>query len=418
MRFTLFAAAQGVQSDLAVPFWATESSSGVVTDASLSARRRGVRPGMLMRTAKALIPELTGTEETDGLPKALDKILRTVLKFTPWIEVIDKSAFYFQIPSERPPLQEVKQILNIINQQLTEEQSVQVGFARTSKLARALVEWNQVERVPGALYWRVGRQLWLVAPSLARIVSGKADVTKMGNQGMESENWILEMPIPAFWDAPANVRDRLMSLGVYRISELAKVPVSYLKRQFGEASLAWTEFSHLGSERLRVNYPPQKFVKEWVSSLGEEVPGERIAHIIEDLAQGLANELRRSGLGALRIGVLWKSDRYERAIKRPAYQAEQIIAAVEPGYQACQVDELSYVQLYAADIHPLTSVQVALSEGRPEEKKETVDVLRVVRHVNHKFPDAIQRGLRPSFRELRLQAVMEGREAGFASRIQ
>jgi hypothetical protein len=399
----LFAQAEGVRSTTTEQFWATESSDGHVTDASLSARERGVRRGMPIRTAKALIPELVSMEEVDGVPPGLEKILSTVLAFTPWIEVAGKDSFYFQLPGTRPPLQEIRKLLERVNRQLTEEQRIQVGLAELPKLARAVVEWNKVEHVPDALYWRVGRQLWLVAPSLAQVVTGRQRA---------NSNWVLEMPIPAFWDVPADAQERLTSLGVYRFSELCTVPVSYLKRQFGENALVWLQFHRSVPQRLQVNYPLRKLTKEWVADLGEEVPAKFISDLVRDLVSQLAEDLHRSELGALKLGLVWKSNHgigsYERAVKQPVYQPEYIFAAVESGFSECNAEELSFVQLYALDIQPLVSMQLALSEQRPEEKRGTVDVVRVVRHVNRKFPDSLRMGIRPSFRELRLQAVLKG----------
>ncbi len=407
VRYTLFAQAEGVRSTVVEQFWATESSDGYVTDASLSASKRGVRRGMPIRTAKALIPELISIEEVDGVPPGLEKILSTVLAFTPWIEVTGKDAFYFQLAGTRPPLQEIRRLLERVNRELTEEQRIQVGLAELPKLARAVVEWNKVEHVPDAMYWRVGRQLWLVAPSLAQMVTGRQ---------CSKSDWVLEMPISAFWDAPLGARERLLSLGVYRLSELCTVPISYLKRQFGEEALAWQQFHRSVPQRLRVNYPSRKLTKEWVADLGDEVPGALISDLVRDLVNQLAEDLRKSELGALKLGLAWKSSRgtgsFERTVKQPVYQPEYIIAAVESGLFECNfecnVEELSFVQLYALDIQPLVSMQLALSEQRPEEKRGTVDIVRVVRHVNRKFPDALRMGIRPSFRELRLQAVLQG----------
>lgn len=411
MRFTLFAQAQGVRSDSAELLWATESSSGHVTDASLSARKRGIRPGMQIGTAKALVPELTSIEEAEGLPSSLEKILRVVLNFTPWIEIEGKDAFFFQIPGERPPLREVRRILEQVNEQFSEEQSIQVGLAETPRLAKTLVEWNKVERVQGALYWRVGRQLWLVSPSLAGIISG----SKISGQKAErAATWMNEMPITAFWDAPAKVREKLLSLGVYRVGEMSRVPMSYLKRQFGDEALLWRHPQRGSSERLRVNYPLPELVRTWSAEIGNEVPSELLIEIVRDLSVSLADELSRKELGALKIRVAWRTgdgEKYfERATKQPLCQVTQLTAAVE---SAClessskSGDQLVSVRLYAKDIQPLSSVQLALSQQSPEERRGTVDILRVVRHVNRKFPDAVQMGVRPTFRELRLQAVLE-----------
>ncbi|KPV43629.1 hypothetical protein [Alicyclobacillus ferrooxydans] len=428
MRFTLFAQAQGVRSDSTESLWATESSSGHVTDASLSARKRGVRPGMQIGTAKALVPELTSIEEAEGLPSSLEKTLRVVLSFTPWIEIEEKDAFFFQIPGERPPLREVRRILEQVNEQFTEEQSIQVGLAETPRLAKALVEWNKVERVQGALYWRVGSQLWLISPSLAGVISGsnrsKSNNFGTKNSGSKSSGatsdsaaaWMSEMPITAFWDAPVKVRERLLSLGVYRIGEISRVPTSYLKRQFGEEALLWTQLQRHSSERLRVNYPLPELVRTWCAEIGNEVPSELLIEIVRDLSVGLADELSRKELGALKIGVAWRTndgeEHFERATKQPLCQVNQLIAAVESGCletSSKSSGQLVSVRLYAKDIQPLSSIQLALSQQSPEERRGTVDILRVVRHVNRKFPDAVQMGIRPTFRELRLQAVLEAR---------
>lgn len=466
MRFTSYCVGEGVRSVSEKVFWATHTPAGMVTDASVSARAKGLRPGLTTRAAKAMIPEVECVLETGELPDAMGNVLQIVSEGTPWIERIGKDNFYFQVPGNRPPMREIRSILARTDQLLTTEQRIQVGMAETPHLARTLVEWNRLERVPEALYWRVGRQIWLVSPGVAATVHGKPQ--------HESLTWLGQLPVLAFWIVPVAVRERLVSLGVYRLNELKTIPVTYLKRQFGLESLNWLEWlKQLPKGSLQINYPLQQSIVQWASDIGDEASVSALTEIVEGLAVRMERVLLQRSMGTLRLTLEWETergaDRFERAVKYPIADTDALLATVEAGLQEIEVNRfgrsergtgrtfngrvLERVRLIAQDLQALAAVQQRLPEWvmqstRPGAKPqanssqqlarfgqlrrgavfperrasrgdagEDANLPRLVRHVNRKFPGALQLGLRPTFRELRLQAVRSAGGTEFSLRL-
>ncbi|MCL6452200.1 MAG: hypothetical protein K6T78_01090 [Alicyclobacillus sp.] len=428
MRYTAYCAGEGLRSLSTAALWATHTEAGVVTDASLSAREQGVRPGLTIQSAKALLRDLECIPETDALPGGMDVVLQTVADQTPWVEWIDPDTCWFQLSGKHPPLRELRTILQRLEQALTPQQRVCAGFAETPDLARTLVEWSRVERVPGALYWRVGRQLWLLSPELAKQVRHRGKVARPVADAVRPPqlDWLKRLPILAFWPVSESVRLRLLSLGVHRLGELASVPAAYLQRQFGPDAWHWSEWLRsVPTGSVRVNYPPLQTQVEWAAALGEAVRSAQLPDILETLAKQAADVLYQRETGALQVELEWETEcgvqTVHRSAKQPLVGEVQICAALQETLQtalpALTDERLERVRLTARSLRPLRGVQQSLGVdlgGPPSERlyldgrkdpPDGPDLLQRLLHlVNHRFPGTLALGLRPTFRELRLQA--------------
>ncbi len=406
MRFTLYGEAEGVLGRSQERYWATVAHNAV-TDASVSARGKGIQPGMPIHVAKALLPSLVLEDEPDLPPPLMQSIWGVLWNVSPWLETVGKQAFYLQIPGKHPPLREVRRLLSTVEERLSDEQRVRVSLAENPFLARALWVWSRMERVPGAVYYKVGREQWLISPGLAQ----------WGRRGpSDLVEWIRNMPVAALWVLPDAKRTALQKLGVSRMNELAEIPSERLIRQFGKEALLWPRFlkqSPGGS--VHVNYPPARMREVWRATLGEEVGLSALPEIMERLVLPLATELQKTGFGALKVGMAWETDAaggaFEKVAKKPVYTAEALRAALVDGIEDCRGARLQMLEIYAEELRPLQSVQTSfvLKNGAfiPAEEQQKKDLGRLLTQVNRKFPKGLQVGLHPTFRELRLQAVLE-----------
>lgn len=417
MRFTLFVVGEGVRSTACDAMWATHTADGQITDASLSARKKGVRSGMTVRSAQALVQglrcELEGASNQDGM----EAILRALVEATPWVERIGPDTCLVQVSGLRPPMREIRGLIEQIRLRLHEEQRILVGMASTPHLARTLVAWSRIERVPDALYWRVERHPWLIAPDIAATLQGAS---------FPMLPWLSRLPIPAFWPLSEKERTRLFALGIYRLGDLSSLPKSYLIRQFGREALLWIRWlDTLPTGALRVNYPHPACTDEWLADVMEAVDGRQMAEIVRQVAGNVSESLRQSGLGTLRLVLEWESETtsgsYEHTFKEPVASQEALLAGLQPGLQLDVTEKLTAVRLMATRLQTLVSVQLPLhlevsrveisradtSHARMNgaEDGQAHHLQRIVRHLNRKFPGGLRYGIRPSFRELRLQAV-------------
>lgn len=407
MRFTLYGEAEGVLGLSEEPYFAVYTNQ-VITDASVSARKQGVVPGLQVSTAKALLPLLILEEEPDMPPPVVQSIWNELWNCSPWVETVGKNSFYLQIPGKRPPLREIRSLLLSIEQKLSVEQRARVAFAENPFLARALLEWSRVERVPEAVYYKVGRQQWLLSPSLA--------AWHQRDKEAECGTWIQKLPLAAFWILPRQTVAALAKLGIYRLHEWESIPREQRIRHFGKESLLWSRFLHQEpGGRIQVNYPPVHRQRVWQSALGEEISLDSFSDMLTDIAASMSADLQRAGSGALKVGLRWETDEasggFEKVAKKPVCTVEAFQANLAPAMLECHGMCLKRLELYVEDIRPLQSVQslFVLKNGAfvPTEEVEKRNLHRLLVQVNRKFPKGLQFGLHPSFRELRLQAVLE-----------
>lgn len=436
MRFFLFGQGEGVRTDSQAVLWASVKD-GKITDASISARKQGARPGMTAKAVQALVPGIVLHEEseTSNPSETMKRIWEILWGVSPWLETVSEDAFLVQIPSARLPIREVRDLLLAIQKLLNEEQRFRLGLAENPFLARALVEWSRFERVPHAGYFKVRGQELLLSPGISEIRG-----TGMANPCMVNTDWVRQLPISALWVLPAPTQITLWELGIRRLSDLETVGLRQLQQRFGSTALMWLEWlnQHPGG-RVNVNYPPAELFQSRQAEVGEQLPSAQYQGLLESMAQTLARELERSGTGARKVGIAWETPRdgrkqFEKVAKRLVYQPELLLAQVQSAIEVLPDEGTERLELYVKNLQPLSSVQLTFwreetkerlftehdtERERPgrerfrlavrqREEKHAQELEKLLRQVNKKFPNGLQVGVRPSFRELRLQAVLQG----------
>jgi hypothetical protein len=440
MRYTLFGRGEGVRVDCDHPQWACVDGDRV-SDATVSARLQGVRPGISAGAAQALVPGIVLCEDEPSSSQTIETVWRMLWDHTPWLETVGKDSFILQVAGPRPPLREVRDILLRIDQELPVQSRFRVGFAETPRLARALVEWSECScgRIPGAGYYTVGRQQLIVSPGLAVHGTTRKPVLQRSSQtrpveartaeerttqtrAAEAPPWILNLPIQALWMLPQQTRDTLSRLGVHRLADLLTLPEADLINHFGRESLLWKQwFAESPPGRICVNYPPLQHRQVWQARAGETMHPGQLPELLKTLLTPIAVELNRAGAGALRLGLVWQSERgearFERIAKAPVHRLDSLVAQLAEGVDACvrtavETGGLERMEVYVADLRPFASSQSAfvLKNGLLLPATDVVkeEVGELLTQVNGRFPDKLRLGMRGAFRELRWRAVAEG----------
>lgn len=429
MRYALFGRGEGVRAVCDRSVWASVASvrQDTVTDASLSARKRGIRRGMSKSTAMALAPEVAWCDEEEQTRTVMETVWRTLWRFSPWLETIDRDAFCLQVSGQVAPLREVRRLLQQLDEVLSAEQRLRAGLAENPFLARALVEWSQYERVPGALYRKSGRQQFMVSPGIAISLRRDERPTPTPTSVMQSlssvaqapnrlfSRWINGLPVQAMWLLPEQTRRALLQLGIRRLRDMEEVGAERLRRNFGKEALEWLGWlQQEPGQTVRVNYPPAQWHKTWRAALCEAPHRSRLPELVTPLVSALATQLEDTGFGALVVGATWKTDagtgRFERVAKRPLWRRDAILALVQAGLEDCQGETIEELDVYGGDLRPLSTVQwtwevrdgALMQAGRMAGE----EVQQVMARVNRKYPNGLRIGVRPGFRELRLQAVL------------
>lgn len=406
VRYALFGRAEGIRCESTATYWASVQSE-TVTDATLSARAKGIRPGLSQRAAQALLPELEIHLEHDEPTAAMQVLWHTLYSVSPWLETVGHDAFYLQIPGHAPPLREVRDLLHEIDTLWGTEQRVRVGLAETPFLARALVAWSELCRVPGALYRKAGRQQLIISPGLGA-------QRQAGEQG-----WFVQLPVRAMWMLPEGERDRLLALGVRRWIDLQSIPFKLLRRHFGKQAHLWlTDLTQLTRGDVHVNYPPTVHCASWTAGVGEDAPSHQGSLILTEVVSKLAADLRRTGIGALKLRLRWETEHQTeevvRVMKQPVIRSDVILAQLQPALSGVN-GSLQKLEVFAEDIRPANTEQLLFTVHRnwlvPQQTIAQGEVESVLRQVNRKYPRKLQIGLRPSFRDMRLQAVLDGEAA-------
>ncbi len=410
MRFSFFGQGEGMHSDCDQRLWASVRD-GIVTDASVSARKRGVGPGMTAASAEALVPGITLCGKDVLATCAITRVWNTIWSYTPWLETVNEDSCWFQIPGDDPPLREARELLLNISQQLGEERRLRVGMAENPFLARALVAWSRLERVPNALYRKVGAEEWLISPGLAE---NRASPRRRVSGSVEAKKWFLRMPIRALWVLDPAVRDALIRLGIERLQDLVSVPSAQLQRHFGKESLLWARFlEQPAGGRLRVNYPPMDRREMWAATVDEPAAVDALQSIVQMLIQPISADLEKNGTGALKVGLRWGTDshqgEYERTARRPLVSSDSLFAQLAPGFADCKGRSLELVEVFVEDLRPLSAIQTSfiVHEGMllPTQSIERDELRKVIHQVNRKYPHVLNLGIRPRFRELRLSVA-------------
>ncbi|WAH35786.1 Y-family DNA polymerase [Alicyclobacillus dauci] len=408
MKYTLFGQGEGLSGDAKTAY--VTVSDDVIVDASVSAMKAGIRLGWPLKTALAMLPHVLVCTYPESPTPAMQAIYRTLWSISPFLcTTTMHNAFFLQIPGEKPPVAEVRQLLLDMEQHLTEEQRFRVGLAENPFLAQALVAWSRIERVEGALYVRVRRQQLLISPAVAGCLRG-ADAL--------DTSWSEQMPIAAIWFISKADREALQGLGIHRLGDLSNVTDTLLAAHFGKESWLWRRtLEQTPGGQVQVNYPPVERRMSWRAPIGEDSTTDVVETLLNSMATTLCLELQKASAGALGLGLSWRTEEgrgcYEQMAKQPVYQPFSLVAQLSPGRFQIVGERLSSLDVYVFELRPLESVQSGFllydNAFYPISTKSKADLEEVRTHLMRKFPKQIKMGAKPTFREQRLDAIREGR---------
>ncbi|WP_304458446.1 Y-family DNA polymerase [Alicyclobacillus sendaiensis] len=347
MRYSLYGECEGLLGEGRGPFLVAEKGS--VIDASRTARRAGVRLGMPVREALALVPGCHVEPASCESPSW--RHLRQVLwSHTPWVETHpEERCFWVELSGPRVPLAELRQMARDIRRGLTEEQRVVFALAKTPWQARMLLAWTRQERVPGALYRKLGTEPLALAPDLL-------------NSGAEAI-W-MHAPIAASWWIPDDAKAELFSLGVYRLKDLDEIPEDVLRARFGEQARFW-RMKSVEKATLRADRPPESWSASWRGD-AEGVPLEQAKMQARLCVETLCGHLVRFGLAVQALSIaLWtetREIRWEKRIAKPTPRPDALWAQMAWPEEVHQAHRIWGVELCATEVAQLRPVQTGLLE--------------------------------------------------------
>ncbi|WP_067849712.1 DNA repair nucleotidyltransferase [Alicyclobacillus mali (ex Roth et al. 2021)] len=397
MRYSLYGECEGLLGEGQGPFLVEED--GRIIDASRTAARAGVRLGMPVREALALVPGCR-VESAAGESTPWRHLRQVLWSHTPWVETHpDERRFWIELSGPRVPLAELRQMARDIRLGLTEEQRVVLALAKTPWQARMLLAWSRQERVPGALYRKLGTEPLVVAPDLL---------------SREDEAVWMRAPIAASWWIPDDAKAELLSLGVFRLKDLAEIPEDMLYARFGEQARIW-QMKGTENRGLRQDRPPEAWSASWRGD-AEGVPLEQAKMQVRLCMESLCSRLVRLGLAVQTLSIaLWtdaREIRWEKRIAKPSPQPDALWAQMAWPEEIHRARRIWGVELCATEVAELRPVQMGLlAQGKALDALEARDSANRLERLNAwdawmaRWPK-LQRGMAADFRERRLALVL------------
>ncbi len=231
-----------------------------VHDASEEAMRQGVKRGMPLRQAYALCPQAI------FLPLAEDKyndafthVLNFLATYTPVVAVGVETCALLDTTLERDEFGFIKEIMEIIEEKTGLHTSA--GIASNTFVAR-------------------------VASQVAK--PGECLVVPDGDE----RTFLQNLPVDLLPASPESLR-RLKLFGIYKMEELAKLPIGAVKLQFGqEGQILWELANGIDSSKLM----PWKMPEAFAGEVFFEPPAEVLTIILsgaDDLLNSLVGQLKQ-----------------------------------------------------------------------------------------------------------------------------
>ena len=350
---------------------------------------------MPIREALALVPGCH-VESASGESKSWRHLRQVLWSHTPWVETHPaERRFWIELSGPRVPLEELRRMARDIRLGLTEEQRVMLALAKTPWQARMLLSWSRQERVPGALYRKLGTEPLVVAPDLL-------------NRDAEAV-WI-RAPIAAAWWIPDDAKAELLSLGVFRLKDLADIPEDVLCTRFGERARIW-RMKGTGRRALRLDRAPEAWSASWHGD-AEGVPLEQAKMRVRLCVETLCGDLARFGLAVQTLSIALLTEtreiRWEKRIAKPTLRPDALWAQMAWPEEVHRAQRIWGVELCATEVAQLRPVQVSLLEkGEALDALEARDPANQLERLNAwdqwmaRWPK-LQRGMTADFRQRRL----------------
>jgi protein ImuB len=317
-----------------------EGSRRVVAAVDAAAAALGLRPGLTVAHAQALVPNLHVIEaapDTDG--EALRRLARWCFRYSPLVAVDPPDGIWIESAGSAHLFGGEEGLLADLAARLRAKGlQVRLGLADTPGAAWATA--------------RFGRQS-VVPPGGMREVLAELPVAglRLGEEAVGT----------------------LHRLGVERIGQLAAMPRAPLARRFGPELLTRLDQA-LGraGEPLEMLAPPEAIAcrAAFAEPLGDP---DDLARVVRDLATELVESLTREGVGARRLDLVFhRVDGQKQAVSvgtaRPSRDPRHLarlltdrLETVDPGFG---IEEIA---LAAPRTEPLDPAQLAMKEDESQD---------------------------------------------------
>jgi len=231
-----------------------------VHDASAEAMRQGVKRGMPLRQAYALCPQAIFLPLAEAkYNDAFTHVLNLLAQYTPVIAVGAETCALLDATLERDEFAFIKESMEIIEEKTGLHTSA--GIASNTFVAQVA---SQVAK-----------------PSECLIVPDG-----------EERRFLQNLPVDLLPASPESLR-RLKLFGIYKMEELAKLPIGAVKLQFGrEGQILWELANGIDFSKLT----PWKMPETLTGELFFEPPAEVLTIILNgagDLLNSLAGQLKQ-----------------------------------------------------------------------------------------------------------------------------
>jgi DNA polymerase-4 len=231
-----------------------------VHDVSEEAMRQGVKRGMPLRQAYALCPQATFLPlAEDKYDDAFTHVLNFLVQYTPVVAMGAETCALLDVTLEPDEFAFIKELMEIIGEKTSLHTSA--GIASNTFVAR-------------------------VASQVAKL--GKCLIVPDG----EERRFLQNLPVDLLPASPESLR-RLKLFGIYKMEELAKLPIEAVKLQFGQEGQLLLELANgIDSSKLM----PWKMPEAFTAGVFFEPPTEVLTIILSgagDLLNRLTGQLKQ-----------------------------------------------------------------------------------------------------------------------------
>lgn len=242
---------------------------GVVTSATYEARKFGIHAAMSMTEALRRCPKAIFIEPNhEKYSEVSEKLQEIYLSFTPLVEPLSVDEAFLDVSGSRKLLGTPIEIGKKLREKVFQEENItcSVGIAPTKFVAKLA----STRAKPDGLL----------------VVSPKEVIA-----------FLHPLPVGALWGVGGKTEEVLKRLGLFKVSDIANLPLKTLKRALGEAiaehlyELSWGK-----DERSVETSEPEKSVGNEETFSKDLDQAEDILREILRLSEKVASRLRQAGL--------------------------------------------------------------------------------------------------------------------------
>lgn len=335
---------------------------GVVASCSYAARRQGVRSAMPMSRALKLCPELIIVPPRHRLYAEVSRRVMALLHdLTPLVEQISIDEAFLDLSDLSTDGEALARSLQSrINDQLGLPCSL--GVATNKLVAKIANDVGKGQAQTGA------------PPNAITIVP----------TGREAD-FLAPLPAQALWGVGPKTAERLASMGIHTIGDIAARSEAELTHLFGKNGADLARRARGIDDRPIVTEHETKSISKEVTFARDVAGGDELRRTLRELAEGVGRQLRQEGLsgGTVKLKLRWPdftTITRQTTLTRPTDLDSEIVAAATKLFEHAW-DGRTPVRLVGVGVSGLGSGyrQLGLWDAAQEETQrlqETLDELR------------------------------------------